>query len=462
MGVAGLAIPQDRRLCNHNHTTRSCARMVQATFVPILIPVGDCFRQVRLSPSPEPIYSHDGKRLNTREVRVRKKLEDERHDLIQKAVKSNPGYKPPADYKPATKKFEDKVFIPQDDHPETNFVGLLIGPRGNTLKQLEKDTNTKIMIRGKGATKEGKLGRTGLPQPGEDEPLHALITGQTPEVVKDAVDRIKKIIQSGIDNPGNDNELKQLQLQQLAELNGTFKPIDVLRCRNCGSPGHRSWECSEQKNVVSNIICTRCGGGGHIASDCKTDISGNPPIMSAAERAKMDSEYMSLMKELGETVPGMTSNSSNSYKNSSSNHGNGQQQPLLGAPQTYEGMGGEDQAAAAAAFGAYAPWFAPHPGLFGHPGMLMHPGAPPPWMGHPMMAMQMAPGVSGEEGSEGQQAGGIPPWQVMNPWQQGMMYPMGMMPGMPTANGSPAPPPPPPEQNWNAGAPQPPPPETTS
>ena len=37
---------------------------------------------------------------------------------------------------------------------------------------------------------------------------------------------------------------------------------------------------------------------------------------------------------------------------------------------------------------------------------------------------------------------------VMNPWQQGMMYPMGMMPGMPTANGSPAPPPPPPEQNW--------------
>ena len=44
------------------------------------------------------------------------------------------------------------------------------------------------------------------------------------------------------------------------------------RCRNCGSPGHRSWECSEQKNVVSNIICTRCGGGGHIASDCKTDM----------------------------------------------------------------------------------------------------------------------------------------------------------------------------------------------
>ncbi len=51
-------------------------------------------------------------------------------------------------------------------------------------------TQTKIMIRGKGATKEGKLGRAGLPQPGEDEPLHALITGTTPELVKGAVDKV--------------------------------------------------------------------------------------------------------------------------------------------------------------------------------------------------------------------------------------------------------------------------------
>ena len=49
------------------------------------------------------------------------------------------------------------------------------------------------MIRGKGATKEGKLGRAGLPQPGEDEPLHALITGNTPEAVKSAVDKVRDI-----------------------------------------------------------------------------------------------------------------------------------------------------------------------------------------------------------------------------------------------------------------------------
>ncbi|RZF36926.1 hypothetical protein LSTR_LSTR004614 [Laodelphax striatellus] len=51
------------------------------------------------SPSPEPIYSSDGKRLNTREYRTRKKLEEERHNLIQQMLKLNPDFKPPADYK---------------------------------------------------------------------------------------------------------------------------------------------------------------------------------------------------------------------------------------------------------------------------------------------------------------------------------------------------------------------------
>ena len=51
------------------------------------------------SPSPEPLYSHDGKRLNTREVRVRKKMEDDRHELIQEALRINPMYQPPADYR---------------------------------------------------------------------------------------------------------------------------------------------------------------------------------------------------------------------------------------------------------------------------------------------------------------------------------------------------------------------------
>ena len=51
------------------------------------------------SPSPEPIYNNEGKRLNTREYRTRKKLEDDRHACIQRMMKINTEYKPPADYK---------------------------------------------------------------------------------------------------------------------------------------------------------------------------------------------------------------------------------------------------------------------------------------------------------------------------------------------------------------------------
>ena len=64
---------------------------------------------------------------------------------------------------------------------------------GNTLKKLEKDTTTKIMIRGKGSVKEGKVGRKdGQPLPGEDEPLHALVTANNAESVKKAVIQVRK------------------------------------------------------------------------------------------------------------------------------------------------------------------------------------------------------------------------------------------------------------------------------
>ena len=88
--------------------------------------------------------------------------------------------------------------IPQDDHPDINFVGLLIGPRGNTLKSMERDTGAKIIIRGKGSVKEGKVGRKdGQPLPGEDEPLHAYVTANNPEAVLKAVNKIKDIIKQG-------------------------------------------------------------------------------------------------------------------------------------------------------------------------------------------------------------------------------------------------------------------------
>jgi len=36
--------------------------------------------------------------------------------------------------RPPITRVSDKVLIPQEEYPDINFVGLLIGPRGNTLK----------------------------------------------------------------------------------------------------------------------------------------------------------------------------------------------------------------------------------------------------------------------------------------------------------------------------------------
>ena len=49
--------------------------------------------------------------------------------------------------RPPIIRVSDKVMIPQEEHPDINFVGLLIGPRGNTLKNLEKDVSEGRIIK---------------------------------------------------------------------------------------------------------------------------------------------------------------------------------------------------------------------------------------------------------------------------------------------------------------------------
>jgi splicing factor 1 len=67
------------------------------------------------------------------------------------------------------------------DFPGYNFIGLIIGPRGNTQKRMEKETGAKIVIRGKGSVKEGRLQQKHdlKPDPSENEDLHVLVEAET-------------------------------------------------------------------------------------------------------------------------------------------------------------------------------------------------------------------------------------------------------------------------------------------
>lgn len=89
-------------------------------YVPTTVPMFSLFTKRTRSPSPPPQYDNHGRRINTREYRYRKRLEDERHKLIEKAMKTIPNYHPPQDYRRPTKT-QEKVYVPVNDYPEINF-----------------------------------------------------------------------------------------------------------------------------------------------------------------------------------------------------------------------------------------------------------------------------------------------------------------------------------------------------
>lgn len=250
-------------------------------------------------------------KLATNDKIKKKQLEDERAQLIEEALQQSFDVQKDIDYNTwldrnlfrggkggarAGGKFTEKIYIPQKEYPDINFIGLLIGPRGNTLKKMETETGAKIAIRGKGAAKDGKMDPASLAA--ADEDLHAYICADTPDRLQKAIKLIEKIIETAASTPEEANELKKLQLRELAFLNGTIKEEDAMICTNCGQFGHRKYECLERRNVTQSVICKICGGAGHTATDC---LYKNDPEMLQKSRLRMehlDWEYQNMMNEL--------------------------------------------------------------------------------------------------------------------------------------------------------------------
>jgi len=203
------------------------------------------------SPSPEPIYDQQGKRVNTKEQRAREKMLQERHTLVTLASALFPQFKPPADYQPVTNKKMRKIMIPIEKHPEYNFIGLIIGPRGNTQKKMERETGCKISIRGKGSVKDGKKKDKAL-NPDENEPLHVLLTADSEAQLEKATKMIADLL---VPVEEGKNEHKRQQLRELAEINGT------LRDRAFDGPQERTWE-------YARVRCAYCGEVSHPTADC--------------------------------------------------------------------------------------------------------------------------------------------------------------------------------------------------
>ncbi|XP_071503471.1 protein quaking-A-like isoform X2 [Diadema antillarum] len=120
--------------------------------------------------------------------------------------------------KGASVQLSEKLFVPVKAYPDFNFVGRILGPRGMTAKQLEKDTGCKIMVRGKGSMRDkvkedmnrGKQNWEHL-----NEELHVLITvddtKERAEVkLKRAVEEIKKLLVPTVSTPTQAGVILQL------------------------------------------------------------------------------------------------------------------------------------------------------------------------------------------------------------------------------------------------------------
>jgi splicing factor 1 len=83
------------------------------------------------------------------------------------------------------------------------IVGLLIGPRGNTLKKMETESGAKIAIRGKGSVKEGKGRSDAAHTSNQEEDLHCLIMADTEDKVNKAKKLINTIIETVCLSPGS-------------------------------------------------------------------------------------------------------------------------------------------------------------------------------------------------------------------------------------------------------------------
>ncbi|KAF5843366.1 hypothetical protein DUNSADRAFT_17944 [Dunaliella salina] len=195
------------------------------------------------SPSPEPIYNDMGVRTNTRDQRLRESMLRQRNEIITELIKNNPNYKPPPDYRPEKK--HRRLRIPVDEYPGYNFIGLIIGPRGNTQKRMEKETGAKIAIRGRGSVKEGRLRKdSSKPDPSENEELHVLVTADTDEQADIAAAMVKKLLMP-LDETMNEH--KRTQLRELAALNGTLRDIEAL------APEHQDAALAEMFKLPDHI-----------------------------------------------------------------------------------------------------------------------------------------------------------------------------------------------------------------
>ena len=240
------------------------------------------------SPSPEPIYDNQGKRINTREVRKRDNFIRERISLIEDCMRMRKTFVPPEDYRPL-KKFK-KIYLTENAISDTkaNYIGKIIGPRGQTQKLIEQRSGCKIAVRGRGANKTQKDIFENY------EPLHIIIVADSDDQLERGVEEVQKIL-----NGEEDQELKELLDSYNMQVQGIYENY----CENCQQEGHRTWACPFQAKSAVNVRCAICNENSHPTSDCPEKQAYMKKQQTEQIAMLLESQYSQFKEDLHAPKP---------------------------------------------------------------------------------------------------------------------------------------------------------------
>ena len=159
----------------------------------------------------------------------------------------------------------DKVYVPVEARPDIKWIGLIVGPRGSTIRRIQEESKgCTLRIRGRGSAQDGS-------KDNDPEPLHIVLEGNS-EQIKGA----KELVEALFANP---DQLKSSQL----------KSIGGIRLPNEGDP-------SEEMFVPNNVVGFVIGRGGETIREIQAMSGASIQMQREIEMAPGQTERRLTMR----------------------------------------------------------------------------------------------------------------------------------------------------------------------
>mmetsp|Transcript_21851 Transcript_21851/g.32557 ORF Transcript_21851/g.32557 Transcript_21851/m.32557 type:complete len:571 (+) Transcript_21851:121-1833(+) len=167
-------------------------------------------------------------------------------------------------------KIKSRINIPVNEHPDINFLGLLIGPQGKTIKEMQQTSGARFMIRGKGSSRDGN-------DEDPDMPLHVLIIADTPDQMAKGSKMINDLL-------FDHDKLYAKKREQLSELDMPASLYDEKVTANFSMPGQSSgrgglgYGKSKDIRIPNDKVGLVIGRGGETIKNLQADTGAKIQI----------------------------------------------------------------------------------------------------------------------------------------------------------------------------------------